>query len=398
MKSKKAKIMVFFTVLAIVLAGLTAGLLLYRSEKIQTLFRKDGEILYTPIVFVVEDDYQIIFASNEAGMAWVEIGDKIYYDRKGGLVRSDSAFHKVIVPQSALNEAKSYKVCFEIMYDRKPYHPETGVVVEQEYTFRPVDLSDGLQIYTLTDTHCDVVRSSDIAGYWGEQLDLLVHAGDVTSYLESLTEGEDSVIRFLEILSAASKGNVPIVYARGNHENRGQVVDQYTDFMPTVGDNTYYTFRLDEIWGIVLDSGEDKRDSHEDYGGTVCFDTMISEETDFMRQIIENKEEEYGAEGIKYRISVCHIPYGSWSSNRQTLYWPSLLAEMDLDIMLSGHTHTFKIEKTTKMFPYYKVIAGTTGDDDQISVGTAVEMKDGKLSVIFTSQGKKVLKEWIFEE
>lgn len=206
------------------------------------------------------------------------------------MIRSDSAFHKITVPQSVLDEAKVYKVFFEIVYDRE--EPEKGNVVDQEYTFRPVDFSDGLQIYTLTDTHGDVVRRSDIAEYWGEQLDILVHAGDAISSFSSLTEGHRSVARFFEVLSAVSKGNIPVVFGKGNHELHGRFADQYTDFLPTVGDKCYYTFRIGEIWGIVLDGGVDHLDSNEDYGGMYCCDIMRAEETDFIRQVIENKEEE----------------------------------------------------------------------------------------------------------
>ena len=43
-----------------------------------------------PTVFIVEDTYQIAFATNATGIAWVEIDGVDYQDSENGLVRWNS--------------------------------------------------------------------------------------------------------------------------------------------------------------------------------------------------------------------------------------------------------------------------------------------------------------------
>ena len=54
-----------------------------------------------PAVFMVEDTYQISFATDTTGYAWVEVGGKKYNDATSGLMDWNVKYHKVTVPQSA---------------------------------------------------------------------------------------------------------------------------------------------------------------------------------------------------------------------------------------------------------------------------------------------------------
>ena len=60
-----------------------------------------------PTVFIVEDTYQIAFATNATGLAWVEIEGVKYNDSENGLMNWKSKYHKVTVPQEALDRAAS---------------------------------------------------------------------------------------------------------------------------------------------------------------------------------------------------------------------------------------------------------------------------------------------------
>ncbi len=71
-----------------------------------------------PVVFMVEDTYQIAFATNATGLAWVEINGVKYNDSQNGLMRWNSKYHKVTVPMDALDSAKSYKICFQSLSAR----------------------------------------------------------------------------------------------------------------------------------------------------------------------------------------------------------------------------------------------------------------------------------------
>ena len=105
------------------------------------------------VVYAVEDTYQIVFSTNHSATAWVEIDGEKYYDLFAGSMKSNDTVHKIVVPQQELDQAKSYTICAEKMHYRGPFGGFKGKVISQNYTFRPVDSSDGLVYYTMSDVH-----------------------------------------------------------------------------------------------------------------------------------------------------------------------------------------------------------------------------------------------------
>lgn len=51
------------------------------------------------------------------------------------------------------------------------------------------------------------------------------------------------------------------------------------DYISLPQDNFYYTFRAGPIFAVVLDSAEDKPDSHEEYAGLADFEKYLGTET-----------------------------------------------------------------------------------------------------------------------
>ena len=93
---------------------------------------------YRPVVYAVEDDYQIVFSTSDTAIVWVEVGSEKYYDLYAGSMRSKDLVHKVTVPQRALDEAKSYTICAKQMIYRGPFGGYTNIryyiVQRQRYT------------------------------------------------------------------------------------------------------------------------------------------------------------------------------------------------------------------------------------------------------------------------
>jgi hypothetical protein len=108
---------------------------------------------YEPVVYAVEDTYQIVFSTNHPATAWVEIGGEAYYDLFAGSMKSKDTVHKITVPQEKLDAAQAYSIHAEKMIYRGPFGGFKGKEISKDYTFRPVDSADGLVYYTLTDVH-----------------------------------------------------------------------------------------------------------------------------------------------------------------------------------------------------------------------------------------------------
>ena len=354
-----------------------------------------------PCVYLVGHDYQIIFNTAEHGIAWVEVDGAIYPDERNGLMRSETTVHRAVVPTAVLDAAKKYAVCFRALPERKPYWPQLGEVERQEYAFRPIDWSDGLQLYHIADAHSHVGEVVDTAGYFGDRLDLLVMNGDIPA--ESKTEKD--VLAVFDIAGSVTGGERPVLFARGNHDTRGKFALEFTDFIGTEEGRTYFTFRTGALWGIVLDCGEDKLDFNEEYGGLVCCEPFRRRQTEFLKRVVENRRSEFEAEGVKLRVGVCHVPFMTelmgqsgekFDIERQRYAeWTALLNEMGLDLMLCGHTHRlYAYQPGDPMMRYganFPVLVGSRpqfvrpGEEGRNRfVGAAVEAKNGRITADYT--------------
>ena len=76
-----------------------------------------------PTVFLIEDNYQIIFATNSTGLSWVEVAGAKFYDSQNGLLNYSSKFHKIVVPQAILDATGSYSINFRHLAERPAYNP-----------------------------------------------------------------------------------------------------------------------------------------------------------------------------------------------------------------------------------------------------------------------------------
>ena len=105
-----------------------------------------------PVVFAVENEYQIMVYTTVPSLFWVKVGEEAYYDESNGIMRSMTEVHRVIVPMEILDEARSYTVCVRPIIERKPYFTETEPVKEYSYPFYPVK-GDRLRAYHIADAH-----------------------------------------------------------------------------------------------------------------------------------------------------------------------------------------------------------------------------------------------------
>lgn len=293
----------------------------------------------TPVVFAVEDTYQITFTTKAKGEAWVVIDGVEYNDTFAGGRKTESNIHKITVPMSALDEADSYTVHSRAMLLRGPYEALQGPTISETYLWKGINTEDGINYYVISDTHLNTKSPVAAAGYWDEKLDFLIALGDNTNWMES----QEDLTRLLYMASDITNGEIPVISARGNHEAYGERFAEYHNYVGAKNKNFYYTFRMKNIWGIVLDLGVDHEDNFVEYAGTAKYDAYRKEQTLFLDEVLKNAENEFLAEGVDYRIGICHIPVTfSKIENPLISYkneWITRLNQMQLSIMYSGHLH-----------------------------------------------------------
>jgi len=259
-----------------------------------------------PIVYIVGREYQIMVPVTAETLMWVRIGDEEFFDESNGILRSASLTHKITVPMDKLDSCGKYSVCYRRLYERLPYFSKTGDVEEAEFSFKPVAMNASkIRLYQIADAHNRKTGTVAAGRFYGDDLDLLVLNGDVpedSGRIENFTT-------IHQIAGEITHGQIPVVFARGNHDCRGVLAEKLSEHTPTWNGNTYFTFRAGPLWGLVLDCGEDKIDEHSAYGGTVCCHSFRMRETRYIQNVIRHSAEEYSDPEVKYRIVIAHYPF-----------------------------------------------------------------------------------------
>lgn len=378
----------------------------------------------TPVVYAVNDEYQIVFTTKLKGTAWVVVDGEEYNDSYAGSRISNQTIHKISVPMEKLDNAKSYTLYSRAMFIRGPYSALQGRTISAQYNWKGVDNSNGINYYVVSDSHMTTKAVTSAANYFGEDLDFLVCAGDHANWVDT---SFDALFAH-KIAGAVTKGQIPVVYARGNHETKGNLANELHRYVGSDGEKFYYTFRLQNLWGVVLDLGEDHGDDWSEFYDSSRFEAYRSEQTAFLDSIIENKENEYDAEGVEVRIAICHIPvsfmYRSDHAEQHKINWVERLNQMKLTVMFSGHRHQLMylaadLPSDTAL-TYYKEYAGydgsrpdgyatnanfpmfivsrktttqtiTVADTNSNFTGVAVSINNAETTVKYTDQNKNVL-------
>lgn len=358
----------------------------------------DELFLYAPCVFLVGDDYQIMFNTRVKGMGEVLVGDTVYRDEAFGLMRWADTIHRVTVPQRALDAARRYTLRFAPLEERIPYFTTMPAWVERTFDFRPVDTAGDIRLYHLADVHSRPDQPCDAARYWGaEANDLLVFNGDIADRNDCM----ENLLTLYRVNDRVNGGHKPILFVRGNHDTRGQLAHRIADYIGTTEGATYFSFRTGALWGVALDCGEDKLDGHIEYGGTVDFAAYRRRETAFLERLA--REKPFEAPGIRHRIAVCHIPFTLRQpdpfdiENELYAHWTALLNEMGIELLLCGHLHRAFVvrpgddqDRRGQRFP---MVVGAALDKEKNFTGCAITLGKAMNEVRFTDRACRVLAE-----
>ena len=304
--------------------------------------RNIPDIFYChPAVYAVGKNYIITVPVNSLCHMWVKVGDKNYYDSSNGILCKSKLVHKMTVPVSALDAAKEYTVCWR----RCPIDPENTKVEEYTSSFRSVDpKKEKINAYQIADSHGYVDQAIAAGHYFdsvGEELDFVIMNGDIFSS----SQKKEFYTLIHKIAGEITYGEIPVVHARGNHDTRGKAADLFADYMPSEKGRTYYTFRIGPIWGICLDCGEDKIDSHHEYSHSAVFSQFREKETKWLESVVNAENPEFREEGISYRIVVSHCDFArKWYppfniEEERYEYWCKLIKKIRPHFIISGHDH-----------------------------------------------------------
>ncbi len=349
-----------------------------------------------------EHEVTIVWTTNRDAVSWVEIApdddDHFYATERAQFFQTDmgrkvvGTLHQIRVTGLEKGTTYRYRIYSKEISSQTDYYVQYGhtvasnVFTAQPFYFTTFDNDKkSISFTVVNDIHDDNDKLAALtANVRKDSDDFVIFNGDMVTTFSSEQQIFDG---FLTTAVKSFASEIPIFYARGNHETRGLFFSRYCDYFPTSTGQPYYSFQAGPVFFIVLDGGEDKPDSDIEYSGLGAFDTYRAEEAAWLRETLDSD----ACKSATYRIVIIHIPpgYSSWYGPLESkrLFVP-LLNEADIDLMLCGHTHEHLYAPAGRNGCNFPVLINSNTE------GVYVQANEKEIDVIVKDQNQKVTHSW----
>ena len=355
-----------------------------------------------PTVFVIGDEYEILLNTKAHGLAYIKVGDTLYYEENSGVLPSEKKVFKIRVPQKELDSAKQYEVIFRKTKKRQSYYSTFYLPERLTINFKPIEKTENINIYHLADVHGKYEYARETAKYFGDNTDLFVINGDVTE-----ANREKDFLIACKFLADIAGGNIPVIFSRGNHDTRGLLAERYTDYFPCQGKNTFFDFSIGIFSGVVLDGGEDKDDYGIEYDstkdtphellGTNRFSPYRKKQGDFLEKLTLKNSVKFAVSHICPMMTTDKKGGNHDIEREEFLRWTKAMEKMGIDFMLCGHDHKAYLllkDDERNILPHeFPAIVGSAFEKEDI-VGTALIVNKNSLWFAFTDSKHNIRKEF----
>jgi hypothetical protein len=309
-----------------------------------------------------------------------------------GLIDAYTTSHSITVSGLEPGKAHRYRVVSKEIVQFQPYEILYGsTVVSDIYSFRTLNPeAETVTFYVVNDIHENSERLDALLLPLGwDNIDLVFLNGDTLSHIEK----EDQIFSgFLDTCIERFAKEIPFVFIRGNHETRGMFARNLIRYISTPENRFYFSFNHGPVHFIVLDTGEDKPDTHPVYAGLADFDAYRDLQAEWLSDDIRSD----GFKNAVFKIVLCHIPpFGGndWHGEQYIRnVWGPLFNESGISLLVCAHTHRFNKLDADEHHNYPMVIGDTnttikiTAKKDRIEVW--VTDKDGQIKESFFISAK----------
>ncbi len=324
------------------------------------------------------DGYSVIFATSDKATGFVEYtkdGKTVkIYDEKDGRKNGQSIIHTIRIDSKKSLSGASYKVGATRVTDELSYGGTLGKTVESdEYIFND-NLDGDVNILTVSDWHTYNKKAGEAAKKIGVDYSAVLLLGDCSPGLMSEKDIADYIVKFGFILT---HGEMPIIYVRGNHETRGIEATKLSAYLGM--DRFYYETKIGERRVIVLDSCEDKEDSHPEYGGMDDYENYRKKMVSWLENLENNNSE---------LIVFCHAKEICREKNLSKAAYDKL-NKMNASLLVSGHEHIYKFDKSGDM-PVF-VDGGIDSAGKGVFAAAMLKLNDSTIDCLCVDNNGKVL-------
>jgi acid phosphatase type 7 len=176
----------------------------------------------------------------------------------------------------------------------------------------------------------------------------------------------------------------PLFFTLGNHDARGESARSMPEALtpwpdspadptglvttPVSGGRYCFSKRVGPVALICLDTGEDKPDARDVWGGMAAYEPYRVAQKEWLIETLKRPE----ITSAPYLLTFCHIPlrglpgqndgmgetgYAGYSGFGQQLWMDSLI-KAGCQMILSGHTHRHRIDLPDDQYPLHQVVGG----------------------------------------
>lgn len=316
------------------------------------------------------DRVTLLWTSDLPGQAYVELedGTKVWETFAGR--RIFKRFHTVRITGLEPGTVLRYRVCgVDLVDDRNARDPKFGETWEGEWhSVRSFDTkAETCNFSVFNDIHMKTAKYRSLAAQVDSAAtDFLFLNGDITTAGNYVI---DSLARYqIDPLGTLAAG-LPVLFARGNHEGRGNRVDLVADLFPNEDPAPfYYTFCQGPVAFIVFDAGETHAKRSTAYSGAEVFEEYLFAQLKWAKKAV--RERSFRRAPVK--ICLLHVPMIDHPDKDDYLlqrwlnvHFVPLLNKAGIDLMIGADLHEFMYCEP-----------GTMGNDFPILVNDDVRRLD----------------------
>lgn len=347
---------------ALALAGITLPNIGVAKEK--ETENPEGDFSFIVPAYLqnqTEKGISIFTILSKPALAWLEILDNagnvqqtIHQSEDGMINANTDFFHFTIAdaPRSFRYRIRAKEIQkfdpYKIVYAQEIETPifKAKLAKNNQEQIRCLVYND---VHEEKSSYRDLVPNHDISIY-----DFFVLNGDSFHYVTNQEDITEKLLKPIEFFATEK----PFIMNRGNHETRGSFARNFKRYFAYPNNKYYQAFKRGPIFWIMLDSGEDKPDSHEVYAGTVDYDNYRKEQAKWLETVLQSKERK----SAQHTVVISHIPIfhsDEWHGtlhNRECFH--PLFQKYKIDAMVSGHTHQYGYYPADKDHNYPVFIGG----------------------------------------
>ncbi|NGM62520.1 phosphoesterase [Sphingobacterium sp. SGG-5] len=328
---------------------------------------------------LTDERVTVYFTTSEKGFSSIELREPNdgtitrHVTIDDGLIQANNTLNAIALKGLKPDTRYEYRLfSTRIKQFRLSRNVYTDTIRTDWYSFKTVNpKAAGCTFVTTSDIHDDAKKYERLLSHTAvDQADMVFLLGDILSHFSREGQPYSS---FIDVSVDKFAKEIPFVLIRGNHDTRGSLSRTYDRYIQRPDKHFYGVYSLGDTFFILLDTGEDKPDSHHDYSGLTAFEDYRKEQAEWLKQVVKTK----AFKAAKHRIVMAHIPpiKDDGTSTRVSVHGPDMVYKLYLpilnkekiDLMISGHTHRFQLIEKNKNVNNFPILIN---DNDSMSLYT----------------------------